>query len=940
MLQIVTLNSDSGTKMKLFIAETNSGNSAKDVFHVPGVYSRVMEEAPSTNLGLLEMSGSIGEYRTHCYGLVVTGEEQVIDLTPYIQQLLSAPDTAAKSILSRYDDYLRDSCTVALEVIKMYEGVHPGERLCLPPEALSGIPEEMRQSMVSVRKSYTLKGTENQEIFQTSFDSEFGVILPSIADIHNEGDDLVSALDVLRVTAPFRRAEAGGMYAYSAVYHTPFYRADPAMRDFVPSYFQWISGYPANNMLDIQGNERHMANNLKLLLCADITRYVESMVTGLFFTTKVGSIVYRLCGYMEQEVALALQGQLAELNVAGCACTLKSTDVTALADGGWNTSDVVRTILDNLDISDEYITNLIANTPNDRRCVECGRQPFTIPLSDSQSEKYSELLIANGYTTTSMRKFLVQLCSAAYRVNWGHTGAANAIPGMNIRGDVAVMSRAMAKYTQERMAERVVQPTDFPELYIIKSGESDVDDDFSDDIAVRCDYYLTDESAVYISNSSDMTSDRDIFNTPLSPAASTEAQIIERWRNVKGDSNLDNFLSSAMLQTADPVVFIQSFCKLMRWGDRKPSLLVLQDHPEIRFVFDLNAGEVVANSAIMDESELVQVNGCDYSLVGFLRSDSNASIDRNSIIGFVLQKDYGTVRKTYLSSWADIGEMVHSGKINIGDFVGMSKVDISAGNTVLIEDFAREDYEFYVSDSNIALGMELRTAPKDLSALALLVRPGIMDTTEYLRSLRNEQIVTTRDRQYDILRRYAKTISEFYTKHGGQVSAVSNTVELSGVADIFYGMWLASGSKEDANTTTAAANLQRLSLGEDSEVTWDVTPLEGKCFLIEDREMKSILPPIEFSDVQLKNVANSLRNRVVMLLLPTPDKFIFCRKDISLRELIVSKVEDPATGKQKVRPAIKAYSAFSNMVSGLQKNVPCTINGKPAVLHESLRDLL
>lgn len=951
MYRTVQIVSETSVVNTVFLNDADTGNTAKDVLSVPGIFDELQSKT-GTDMKLMHITGTIGAYHTAMFALVVDASVDTEDVTEELSKYLTLPETAARMMLRAIPEEDRQELiTDMLNTVHHYEGIQESSRLCVPASAFMGLTPEQTAKMTSQRKSYVLKNTENQEIFQTSFDADFGVLLPSLEDIHSGSSDLVSALDVLRVVMPFRKQERPGVYSYNGIYHTPYYKVDHKLQGMVPSYYSWINGYSVNDMLDIQDNERHMANNLRMLICSDISRYVAELTSGIFFDSPLGSLLAKLCTKKDEEVMQQLLSDIKERNTGDSACNIPYNEIDELVQNGWYQADVVRTIRKNLVLADDFLYKLIEERPVDRRTIECDNLPFTLQLSDSQEQQFTEMMISMGYMSVAMQRFLLDLCKKAYRVNWGHTGATLAIPGFVAQAQLEGIDKEIGSYLTDCSGGQLPEPGKYPQLYILSATSPDADsmsvisdsdaEEADDDPSARLDYYVTPDTAQKIRLG--MLS-FDYFSTKPSAAQTTEAAVIEYWRNINGENNLDNFLSSALLRTADITILIESFVKLMRWGDRKPKLLVLQKHPEIRHVFDMGTGLRVDNTAIVDEAELVKHNGCDYSLESFLYSNSNPTLKPEQVIGFKLYKDYGSVKKVYLASWLDLGEMAVRGEIKIGEFAAVTQISVSEETMEAIEDYSRAEYDFYVSDENIAAGLKDKIQPKELNALALLTTPAIMNSREYLRSLKGDHIITTRDRQYDILRRYVAAVNDFYVQKGAAINGVTNTIELNALAEEFYHLFQnQGGEKQSANSATASSTLKTLNLGglttSADVVKWDSTELSGKFILISDREMASTLPPIEFTNPQLKAVAAKANNRVVMLLLATGNKYIFCRKDITPDQVMLVKSPDGKGGfRQTV--ANKAYTGLSSLIANLMKGVDGTINKQPAYLHETLKDYL
>ena len=961
MFRVLTFTRTDGTKSRILVSDTDTGYTAKDFITMPGVVellSATNSEVPTGGWTFQQLEGQIeGQiegYTTRCFALVAPGDIESLleDCTINCARIISMPETAAKAFLYNMSEEEQQVVSEAIDSLRFYESITEDTKIMLPKEMLSSLPSGIAETMMSVRKTYTLMGTENQEIFQTKFDSEFCVPLPSLDTIHAGRHDAVSSLDLLRVLAPDRKEARPGIFTYRAIYHTPYYKVDKKLRGMVPSYFNWITGFARNDLVDVQPNERHMYKNLQTLICSDLSRYVSEITTGIFMSTTLGALLEKLCRAHDEDAIRMLYNDIKNTNSADASCNLQFTTVEDLLSKGWYIADVCRAIKDSLQVSPDYLLECITKRPKELRAIECDNHPFTLTLQDEQAQQYIEQFIELGYTTTAMQRFLISLCKCAYRVNWGHTGATLAIPGFVEVSQLDAIDTEFVGYLQERGAGKLVDYSAYPLLCSNRIGtEDDEDSMFSNadddkdtrmgELFTRMDYYITSETAQRIGMDS---LDIDYFTTKATTVQSSEAAIVEYWRTVNGDNNIDTFLSSCLLATADPSILCESFIKLCRWGERRPRLLVLQNHPEIRYVFDLNLGHKVDNTTIVNEDDLIKNNGCDYSFAGCLTSTSNPTVQQGQIVAFVLQKDYGNVQKEYLASWLDIGEMYVTNAINIGEFTAVTPLRWDPDNLAAIEDYERKDFNLYLSQENIETGLKNKIQPGDLSAVALLTTPGITNSAGYLRSLRDDSIITTKDRQYDILRRYTSCLARFYSTEGYKINAVRTTLDLLECAGAFYELFKSGDSaKSHVNERATATAMQKLNLDSGSstpDIQWDTSALRGPFTLICDMEMKSTLPPIEFSDPNVRQVAARANNRIVLLLSQTADKFVFCRKDIRADEVARVKKVDATTGQQKLFIGRKNYQDLSAGIERLVQGMSCSINKKPAVLHESLKDVI
>lgn len=969
MLKIVRVKDNAGTEHAVFVGDTRTGYAARDLLSMTGAYDECVAAEDSGAMVLRKIDGNIGNYRTSCYGLcVVDSTLPVIDLTSDVTRVIALPATAANTVMSTMSSDLRENVRQAFESLNYYEGVTAASKVCLPPAALTELDAETANQMLSARQSYVLRATENQEIFQKDPYSEFGIRLPSLGDIHSELGYKYSPLDIIRSTMPYRRP--GNPSSYDTLYHTPYYKVG-AFMGMVPPHLQWIDGYSSNDLLDIQPNERHMQRNLYTLYQSDVCRYVREMITGIFLNTEFGSKISRLWRLREKEDIDRLVGEIKSYcgvdGAPGVRCELTTTDVEALWANEWIPAEVCRKLKESLVFDEGYFENMVAGLHTARKIVTTKNLIFVLDLDDDQQNKFSAIFIDNGFLTLEFHDFLLRLCQAAYEANWGHTGTAYAIPILVDPYDTSGSSSIFTEYLVQRESGKAVPRKEMPAMYrgcYLPSDSDEVDPDaidtFSDDFDFSLDYndesdegvsisfnrYITKATAARLAsgevdmqalfNNNDGESEEDRINR-LNRTLDSESKKVQRWMIVDGNRNLVYFLTNAFMQTADVKVYIQAFIKLVRWGDRRPKVLALQDHQEIRKVFDLALGVEADNTAIVDENDLVQVNGCDYSLTGFLSSTSNSEINPSHIIGFLLEKNYGTVVKQYLASWDDLAEMAISGNINIGEFKVGAAIAASPTHFIPIESFEKKQHEIYESDKNVSDGLTLKVRGRELSSIILLTRPQIMSDRAYIRSSMNNAIITLQDRQYDNLRRYTSNVRRFYSACGDSLSKMKNTMELQALAAQFAEFVKSGeGTKSEHNANMAANAMSRMSLNlGGSDIQYRNDELKGKFILVIDSKKQSVLDdtwePIPFTHPKLQGIAAKVDKYIVLLLHKVSDGWVACRKDIVPEEVDVIRVD----GNPKINS--QHYVLLRNQLLALLKGGTATFEGEPLYLHETAR---
>lgn len=960
MFKVVRLRTQEGKEHTLFVGCSETGYSAKDVMTIPGAYEECTGDTFGQKMLLRKLSGTIGAYTTELYGLCLDeADAQVQELTSTVATMLSMPTTAISTMMNTMSEDLREGVRQALDVIHFCEKVTEKSKVCLPEEAMVEIPPETAEAMKSAKQHYALRDVDNQEIFQKAYDAEFGIILPSLEEIHDAAGVVYEALDVGRVLMPYRRP--GNPPIYETIYHTPYFRVG-MNANLLPKHLRWIDGYASNDVLDIQPNERRMQKNLYTLYTSDVARYVQELVTGIFFNTEYGSNFVKLKTARDRDVIGRLVTEIqTEATLGdgkpGVVCSVTTSQVDELWSGGWDLGSVGRVFKDALSIDEGLLEGMITSQHVSRRVIATGQQLFTLTLSDAEVGAYTDILIKMGFISHDMHNFLVKLCQKAYEVNWGHTGVTHAIPMLVDRNAAPSMDKLFSQFLAINESGKGFDSKQFKKLYDNTYSEveddSDTDSESSvsaggegseeDSEGIAFDYYVTTTTYNLLSSGAmsmnTLTGRRD--NESESErlarldAQDSDTKKIERWRTVNGEGNLVYFLTTAYAQTADVNIFIQAFLKLCRWGERRPTSIVFLDHKEIRHVFDLGLGKEAANTTIVNEDDLVKVNGCDYSLVGLLNSTSNRDIDPAFIVGFLLQKNYGTVTRQYLASWSDLAEMVQNNAINIGEFKMGAPVD--AVNLTAVEDFEKKSYELYESDRNIAEGMQLKLRARELSDMVLLPIPSITTDRSYTKAVLRDTITTTQDRQYNKLHTYIGLLKAFYGENGEQLSNIRTTMDLQDLGMKFAEL-LKSGpsQKQDHNSKAASGSMRMLNLDMGDQISraeyLDV-PLGSKFTLITDQENCSIADdtwePIKFTDPELDKLSS--KYSIVLLLCKTADCWLLCRKDISRGELDFVRT----TGKPV--PSSVKYSVLREAITRLLNGSGAKIKGIPLRLHTSAR---
>lgn len=942
MIRVVTFNFG-GNMFPLFIDDTDTGYTGKDVLTKPGIYEEVTSE--SFTLPIAEMSGSIDGYATKLMGLIANQDpsdsapREIQDYTAKVKQLLAVPETAAKMLMERESPEMREFLSGALETIHYYEAVTTETKVFLPESAFEYVEPDVAKKMRSTRHVHILKNSDNQEIVQKTFSDMYGVVLPSIEDLHSDMDVSPNALDILRVIAPCRKELTPGVFQYQGIYHTPYYRVDARLRGTLPSYLGFLNGYARNDNLAIQQYERHMYDNLYMFIISDSARYVSQIYTGIFLQTALGQKLKRLINCKNAELFGQLVSDLSVINDEGVTCEVTYTDVQAAISTGINADELAKLVQSKVSVSVEALTSMAVKQKDVNRVIDIENIPFVLDIAEDDKDMLTTTLQDNAIVTRAMFEYILQLCCKAYAVNWGHTGATRAIPRFVSKNTIETINEAMTAHLNSKVGKSAANPNVTSVLYSSTYRPDDDDeggDDDEDEIFAAFDYYITDSTRQLMR---DGQLDIGYLANKATGAESAESSVVEYWRKVNGDNNLRYFLTSAFMETGAVQVLLEAFYKLMRWGDNKPALLVFDDMPEIRTVFDLNVGKEIPNTAIVDESQLVMVNGCKHTLAGVLIAKDIIGAD-NAVVGFLLCKDYG-IKKYSMASWVDVGEMVQRGEIDIAEFKGVSQVALQGENVHDITSLAETDYALFTSNRNIEMGLANNIQPTQLSELALLMQPDVTKSTEYLKSKQSTVVITIKDRQYQILNSYINVVRALYDKEGALLGgAQATTVELSAVAAEAYQLYVNGLSEQapDVNAVRAqnAIASMNLDVDDDSGIEFSDEALEGKFAIISDVDMESGLPTLDFTDANMQKLNQRLKNRIVLLLLELSDTYLLCRKDISQAELLVldRKIEH------------RKYSVIAPAIAGLKQGKPIRINdtksGVKKVLkfHRSLEGLV
>lgn len=937
MIRIVTFNFG-GNMFPLFLDDTDTGYTGKDVLTKPGVYEEITSD--TFTLPIAELSGAIDGYATKLMGLIANQDpsdsdpKEIMDYTAKVKQLLAVPETAAKMLMEREPQDMRDFLRGALETIHYYESVTEDTKVFLPEAAFEYVDEAVAKKMRSTRHVYVLKNSENQEIIQKTYTDVYGIVLPSVDDLHSDMEVSPNALDILRVVAPCRKEVSPGIFTYNGIYHTPYFRVDPRLRGSLPSYLKFLNGYSRNDNLPIQQYERHMYDNLFMFINSDVARCVSQLYTGIFLQTLLGQKLKRLISCRNAELFGQLVSDLAVAKMDGVTCDITYTDVQSTVSTGINSDELAKLVQSKISVTVDALIEMAENQVKLNRVVDIENLPFVLDIGDEDKDRLTEFLHQKSIITRAMFEYLLQLCCKAYAVNWGHTGATRAIPRFVSKTAINTVNEAMATHLNSKLGKAAPNPAITSLLYPNTFRPDDSDDsdagDDDDEIFTDFDYYITDSTRQLMR---DGQLDVGFIVNKATGAESSESSVVEYWRKVNGENNLRYFLTDTFMSQGALQVFLEAFYKLMRWGDNKPALLVFDSMPEVRTVFDLNVGKEIPNTAIVDESQLVMVNGCRHTLSGVLTARDVVGSDE-AIVGFLLCRDYG-IKKYYMASLVDIGEMVCNGEIDVAEFKGMSQVQLTGENVIDITTLADTDYSLYVSNTNIEAGLASGTMPAQLSTLALLLQAGVTKSAEYLKSKQTTVVITTKDRQYQILSSYIDVLRTVYERNGDVLRRpTATTVELSAIATEAYQLYHEGVKLQapDVNTVRAQSAIASMNLDAGSVIQYSDAPLNGKFIIVSDADGASGITPITFTDANMARLSERLHNSIVLLMLELQDEYLLCRKDILQSELLI---HDRTIEHRK-------YSVIAPVLDGLKQGKAIRIsdaktgNKKVAKLHRSL----
>lgn len=679
------------------------------------------------------------------------------------------------------------------------------------------LPRECFLDDASFAKYYSapvLQSTENVVLLADTPEDEWRIDLPAVP---NSAE--VSPYNLLQVTKPYRVAKA-----YMAIYHTPFFlNAHPQVIperdrirteawDIVPKGIpaKYIYGDDKMNNLPIQNNEQKMLSNLMGYCSSFIRKNYKQIIEGMFGTTTFGIKFAKLLNRPISEVISSLEEVLSEIPPM-FECSVSVEDFTSLQQDKPLTLGTCRSIFQDRIVLPKENTSKFLET-----IISKGHIFPSTEFLPIVSNITADILEDNGIVPREIFDFYCDLCNAACSVNWGHTGAYRYIAELK---DESLCSKASVD-----LLSKVDLST-----FTIYSYQADTEDEDSlvgpQDVLVDIPHYIS-GTTIRAATVQGISSSIDW------QYATRDQRIIERWRYLEGEYALKNFLTKVCNDLGIEKV-CHAFIRLMRWGVRKPTMLILDDKYDC--IFDLNNVCITNNKNIIDPSKLQLSNGKTNSIEVAVKYN-------NVLIGFLLKRDYQTVQQYLLASWEDMKEVVDD--TDFSDKLSACTLEHLLGNYT---------FNWYVSKSNIELSKKYNCRAEVLNYLSALENPGVVSTEEYNSSLKAPTIVTIKDRQYRNLDRYLKALYSQYTE----------LLRSNLVAGIHM-FRMEEEATPTHNEAIASSTLAKLQLNNNDYL--DI-PLDGaKYVLIVDKDNQvPNVPGIAMTHPSLQRVSAQCNNRIIAL---------------------------------------------------------------------------
>ena len=541
-----------------------------------------------------------------------------------LAMLLSQPETAVQAILKTRSEAEDTLLETLYENYNSVRKIKRSTKVMLREEYF--LDPDLAAAMITNRPTYRILPEKNVDLFQNSPTDTICIALPSVEEVQ-QTPECINTLNVLYLTAPYR-LKTKVSNGYMGIFHTPFFRTvresdkvySQSALQGVDAKFRWLYGVAKNNMLPIQSNEQQLYDNMYMLYCEDVTNNMERILSGIFYQSKIGRQLQKLENTNKSDFISALQMFLADLDDT-VKCDVNMEDAFNLDDNTIITKQVLIDFFDGrIHVNQEGVFKLMDEFNVSSHIIDC--TGFRIPavFENIDDGTVVQQLITRGFISGHMYDFFIEMCMIAYRINWGHSATTQSIPGLSSSDKLDEFDNRMITRLNE-MASGKAFHRDIFETASFDSydsdGEDDEDDD--DDISIGFRQYLSNVTITKIKNSPDGM--RIISDASLLQALTPKEKLVERWRVVNGEARLSGFINKGFILYNDPKLLILAFIKLLRWGEeRKPTMLVFPEYPEIKTVYDLNESVEIQNIYLVSEKDLILNEGCRYTLVAALYS--------------------------------------------------------------------------------------------------------------------------------------------------------------------------------------------------------------------------------------------------------------------------------------------------------------------------------
>mgnify|MGYP005779474301 CR=1 FL=1 len=857
---------------------------------------------------------------------------QQIKNSEELQSLLFQPDTVINTIIqnkSENDDILLD---LLYDSFIFIQKTKRSTKVIISKEHF--LDEELANIMITNRPTFKISSDKNVDIFQKTPTDTICFELPSIYTIQ-ESSSCTDTLDLLYLTAPYRK-QTRISNMYMSIFHTPFFRhtrdidkvySQNALNS-VDSDFKWLYGIAKNNMLPIQPNELQLFQNLETLYFEDITLHLEDLIAGIFFNSNTGRKLQKLEGLSKNDFIACMQVFLNELSPY-VSCSLTMEDLFDLDDSIIVTKQTLLNLFNGtIKINHNGVMQMIEEMKTANHIIDCNSFVITPIWENLNDIEITQALIDNGFISKHMYDYLIELCMIAYRINWGHTATTKAIPGLISKDklqafDNKMMDKLNSFYTGKNNSNKDIFSS-------FVNDDSDDDNDNIEDIEARFNQYLSDVTIAKIKNSPDglLLIDDPTTQSILSP----KERLIERWREINGESRLSNFINKGFTLYHDYKILITAFIKLLRWGEeRKPTMLVFPEYPDIQTVYDLNESVELQNIYIVNEKDLILKNGCRYSLIAPLYTEEPIlNIKEPILVGFLLAEDYGKIQKYYVASWSDMCSLVNNEKCDIEN-LKLQSTDLTqmfVSDTIILEkDLTNIEYDFIVTEDKIKDSVTLNCQASSLSDCILLFEQNITKSSEFIKSTTRTAILSLRDKQYDILHNYIRKLISFYNTNSNKITTLKNTclaVQLIELINIWSELDNNNIVEKPHHNEVVGDNiLNKLELNTQkdtvSKMAYNSFTDISKVALIVDKNMISGLDPIIFENNTLAAISKMLQNKLVLCMGYTNiqgKEYRIFFKDKTLQPNSLQLKTNENTGKKS--PIIYDYSSIEKIINHLK----------------------